>query len=173
MVSELNKRLDLDLDEILLSPKLTLKLSPAELDKSLLDLYDKISESPSGDILRVIGGGGQIGLQNLYLRRKALKDRGRSGSDLIVPELFAVNDWMEPKNHDRSPTHWVRLALQRNLPARKQSSNSSKARKKTSTTRDTPRMSVSTECSMIPQKTARSLTRSSFCQRSSGFSLLI
>jgi hypothetical protein len=59
-------------------PKLRLKLSPAELDESLLELYDKISEIPSGDVLRLISGGGGIALQNLYMIRQAQKEEGLS-----------------------------------------------------------------------------------------------
>ena len=51
LVKELDKKLDPDIDKILESPTLHLKLSPAELDKSLLDLYARLSESPSGDVL--------------------------------------------------------------------------------------------------------------------------
>jgi hypothetical protein len=74
----LDKRLDLDIDEILDTPKLRIKLSPAELDKQLLELYDTISESPGGDVLRILGGGGQIGLQNLYLKRHAERERWKT-----------------------------------------------------------------------------------------------
>ena len=77
LVTELDKRLEIDIDQFLDSPKLRLKLSPAELDKSLLELYDTVSESPGGDILRLIGGGGVVALQNLYMRRRSERERWR------------------------------------------------------------------------------------------------
>lgn len=75
MIKELDKRLNLDVDELLASPKMKIKLSPAELDKQLLELHDFIRGSPSGDVLRVIGGGANVGRQNLYLKNQALKVR--------------------------------------------------------------------------------------------------
>ena len=39
LLKELDKRLDLDVDELLESPKLKVKLSPAELDRQLLEFY--------------------------------------------------------------------------------------------------------------------------------------
>lgn len=112
LLSELNKRLDLNLDEILESPKLRLKLSPAELDKSLLELYDKISESPSGDILRLISGGGSIGMigmQNLYMKRQADK---RGATAEALPYFL---DDVEIEENDKMPVQRVRLAMRRNL----------------------------------------------------------
>ena len=73
VVNELDKKLDLDLDTVLASPKLRLKLSAAELDKQLLELYNKVSQSPSGDVLRVVGGGSDVGKQNLYVKQQARK----------------------------------------------------------------------------------------------------
>jgi hypothetical protein len=75
VVNELDKKLDLDLDTVLASPKLRLKLSAAELDKQLLELYNKVSQSPSGDVLRVVGGGTDVGKQNLYLKQQARKGK--------------------------------------------------------------------------------------------------
>jgi hypothetical protein len=115
LLSELNKRLDLDLDEILESPKLRLKLSPAELDKSLLELYDKISESPSGDVLRLISGGGGIALQNLYMMRQAQKDGGLSET---LPYFL---DDVEMEENGKMPVQRVRLAMKRNLKVSKTS----------------------------------------------------
>ena len=114
LVRELDKRLDLDLDEILDSPKLRLKLSPAELDKSLLELYDNISDGPGGDLLRVIGGGGRVGMQNLYMRRRSLDERRRKDT---LPELFpSILEDALLESDDKTPTERVRWALQRNLP---------------------------------------------------------
>ena len=75
LVKELNKRLDLDVDTLLGSPKLRLQLSPAELDKRLLEFYNTVSESSSGDVLRVIGGGNNVGRQNYYLKQQAQKSK--------------------------------------------------------------------------------------------------
>lgn len=117
LIAELDKRLDLDIDELLDSPKLRLKLSPAELDKSLLELYDGISRSPSGDIFRLIGGGGSVGMQNLYMRRRAEKDRrpkmrdGFSGPD-IFPSYVDHNDHQNPS----SVSQFVRRSLRQNIP---------------------------------------------------------
>ena len=47
-MTELNKKLDLDIDDILESPKLRLNLSPAELDNQLLDLYKWVADGPRG-----------------------------------------------------------------------------------------------------------------------------
>jgi len=117
LIHELDTRLlDLDLDKVLASPKLWLKLLPAELDKSLLEHYDKISESPSRDALWEIGDGGRpIGLQNLYMRRRqSLKERQRSGS---MPELFpSYIDDTDTDGDDQSASQWVRRAVKRNLP---------------------------------------------------------
>lgn len=154
LIRDLDTRLDLDLDEVLASPKLQLKLSPAELDKSLLELYNKISEGPSGDVLRVIGGGGPIGLQNLYIRRQSLKERQRSGS---MPDLFpSFIDHTETDEVDRTATQWVRWALKRNLPKEKDRvvALSSKASPKHKSFRDeTPRMCSSSSMPTYSLKT--------------------
>lgn len=113
MVTELDKRLDLDLDEILESPKLRLQLSPAELDKQLLDLYTKVSEGPSGDVFRVIGGGTSVGRQNLYMKQQARK-QAKFGLDLFTLPVFA--DLEDIDDRERTPTQWVKLALNRTLP---------------------------------------------------------
>jgi hypothetical protein len=110
---ELNKRLDVDIDEALASPKFKLKLSPAELDKSLLEFYDKVSESPGGDVIRVIGGGGSIGLQNLYIKRQAQKERKRQGG--LVKELFPSFADVDAEEGNRTASQWVRWTLNRTL----------------------------------------------------------
>lgn len=113
MITELDKRLDLDLDEILESPKLRLQLSPAELDKQLLDLYTKVSESPSGDVFRVIGGGANVGRQNLYMKQQARK-QAKNDLDLFTLPVFAGLEDMDDR--ERTTTQWVKLALNRTLP---------------------------------------------------------
>ena len=123
LVAELDKRLDLDIDEVLESPKLRIKLSPAELDKQLLELYDTISESPGGDVLRILGGGGQIALQNLYLKRHAERERWRklnnkrlANKDQSLISLlpsFTVEEVLTDE-FQRSASQWVRYSLRKN-----------------------------------------------------------
>ena len=146
LVSELDKRLDLDLDEFLTSPKLRLKLSPAELDKALLEFYDRTSESPGGDLLRLIGGGGQVGLQNLYIRRQAERERWEKMKQGIPPELFpSFSDFDGADEKGGSASQLVRRSLQRNLSKlgnqnilRSQTRNEESSSRKNKTT---PRMS--------------------------------
>ena len=119
-MQELNKRLDFDIDEILESPKLRLQLSPAELDKSLLELYNKITQGTGGDVARVIGGGGRVGLQNFYMKHVAAKQNRQnlqSGSELDLLPAFVEEVYAEEK--DRTTTEWVQWALSRNLPSSK------------------------------------------------------
>jgi hypothetical protein len=122
LIAELDKRLDLDIDEFLDSPKLRLKLSPAELDKSLLELYDAVSESPGGDVLRLIGGGGMVAMQNLYMRRHAERERWRKikeGVGFSALDLFPAyvdDDGTDNEVNDGSPTQLIRQTLRRNLP---------------------------------------------------------
>lgn len=120
LVAELDKRLDIDIDEILDSPKLRIKLSPAELDKQLLELYDTLSESPGGDVLRIMGGGGQIALQNLYLKRYAERERWRKLNNIDSPPpilsllpSFNVED-VRTEEFQRSASQWVRWSLRKN-----------------------------------------------------------
>ena len=125
--ADLDKRLDFDIDEILESPKLRLKISPAELDKQLLELYDSLGRGPGGDVLRLIGGGGQVGMQNLYMRRMAQKRKKRTG---VTPDLvpFYLVD-SESDDNPRTLVGGIRRALRRNLPKR-------------SADRETPKMSM-------------------------------
>ncbi|GAX11352.1 digalactosyldiacylglycerol synthase [Fistulifera solaris] len=117
LLIELNKRLDIDIDEMFDSPKLKVKLSPAELDKSLLELYDKISQSSSGDVLRVIGGGGPVALQNLYMKRQAAKkSRKNLLNGGLVDVLPTFMGEIEGGEKSRTATQRVRWALSRNLP---------------------------------------------------------
>lgn len=96
--------MDLDLDELLSSPKLRVKLSPAKLDKLLLELYDSVTEGPSGDVFRVIGGGANVGMQNLYLKQQQSK-MAKMGYLEEFPD--------EPA--DLTPTDLVKRALSRNF----------------------------------------------------------
>jgi hypothetical protein len=118
LVAELEKRLDLDIDTFLDSPKLRLKLSPAELDKSLLEFYDSVSNSPGGDILRAIGGGGSIGLQNLYMRRHAERERWRKMKEGVALDIFSSPffDDDSAENKGETVTQLIRRSLRKNLP---------------------------------------------------------
>lgn len=117
MLGELDKRLDLDVDELLGSPKLKIQLSPAELDRQLLELYNTISENPGADIFRTVMGGANVGRQNMYIREqmrkeskaRALKER-RSGGAMIPQFLDDVGG-----GDTRSATKWVKKALRRNM----------------------------------------------------------
>jgi hypothetical protein len=116
LVADLDKRLDLDIDELFDSPKLRLQLSPAELDKSLLELYDTVSKSPGGDLLRLICGGGPIGLQNLYIRRQTQKNLYQQG---VFAEFFPSPLDDESERDDpakRTPAQRIRWALRKNAP---------------------------------------------------------
>ena len=104
LVNELDKRLDLDIDFILQSPKLRLQLSPAELDKKLLELYKNVADGPRGDVLRIIGGGNDVALQDLYVKRKSRQSR-------LGP---ATGRGTEEK--ERTTSQWVNSVLKRNLP---------------------------------------------------------
>jgi hypothetical protein len=119
---ELDKRLDLDIDDILESPKLRMKISPAELDKSLLELYETLSEGPSGDVLRVIGGGGSVGMQNLYMKRQASKERWnriKSGAPMQDDSFPYFIEEVPTADKERTASQWVQWSLQRNIPAKK------------------------------------------------------
>jgi hypothetical protein len=116
LVAELGKRLDVDIEEALTSPKLKLQLSPAELDSSLLELYEVMIESPGGDLLKLIGGGGAIALQNLYLRRQAEKERMRNG---WLPDVFPSLVDEREDDGEASPLQRIRWAMRKNIPSTK------------------------------------------------------
>ena len=111
LAKQLEKRLDLDIDRILESPKLRLQLSPAELDRQLLDFYNKITEGPSGDILRIIGGGQEVALQSLYIKRKASQTRANS---VKFGPFEALGD--DSEEDKRTASQRINLALRRNIP---------------------------------------------------------
>lgn len=140
MVSELDKRLDLDIDEILESPKLRIQLSPAELDKQLLDFYAKVSEGQSGDIFRVIGGGVNVGRQNFYMKQQARK---KSGKALDLFSLPAFADLDELDDRERTTTQWVKLALNRTLPKYNTSFAKKQATSLRAKNKDSTKMSLS------------------------------
>ena len=109
--------MDLDIDRILESPKLRLQLSPAELDKQLLELYKNVADGPSGDVLRVIGGGQDVAFQDLYIKKKTLRERSKNsqyfGNVSFGPFEALGEDSDEEK---RTASEWVNFVLRRNLP---------------------------------------------------------
>jgi hypothetical protein len=128
MSMELDKRLDLDIDTILESPKLRLQLSPAELDNRLLNFYNELVKGPGGDVIRLGVGGTTVGRQNLYMKKQAQKNRRRQRSGLeyddafTLPAFSQVDEITDERN--RTPTQWVTLALRRNLPSKNANSAS-------------------------------------------------
>jgi len=132
IVAELDKRLDLDLDEILDSQTLRIKLSPAELDKQLLELYNSVVQGPRGDVFRVIGGGTDVGKQFLYLQQQAVKRKKQGQQQLRHDKARVLYDGAggvganttTESNHDDNhnnvsqsnlPAERVKLAIRRNL----------------------------------------------------------
>jgi len=116
MLTEIDKRLDVDVDELLASPKLKIQLSPAELDRQLLDLYNSVSENPGTDILRTVMGGANVGRQSYYIKNQALKAKARARiesreANSITPQ-FLEDDGVD---ENRSATKWIKRALRRNL----------------------------------------------------------
>lgn len=105
LIAELDNRLDLDLDELLESPKLRVKLSPAKLDKLLLELYDSVTTGPSGDVFRVIGGGANVGRQHLYLKQQ------QSKLNKLEYDATMISDAVDGS----TPTGLVQRALKRNF----------------------------------------------------------
>ena len=109
--------MDLDIDRVLESPKLRLQLSPAELDKQLLELYKNVADGPSGDVLRVIGGGQEVALQDLYIKKKFFRESAKNpqyfGNVSFGPFEALGEDSDEEK---RTASQWVNFVLRRNLP---------------------------------------------------------
>jgi len=114
MVAELDKRLDFNIDEILASPKLRFQLSPAQLDKNLLDFYDKYPHGQYGDLIRVIFGRGvDVGRQNHYLRQQASKLKRQQQ---MVESKKRLGHRSSKKNReDFMISSKIRSALERNL----------------------------------------------------------
>jgi len=110
IVVELDKRLDLDLDEILNSPKLRFKLSPAELDAQLLDMYISLTQGPGSDAIRSILGGEYVLKQNLKSRKQSNLHLQNSPKPILNPE----SDLSTEK--DLIPQKLVEKTLQRNFP---------------------------------------------------------
>jgi hypothetical protein len=114
LTSELGKRLDLDIDKILESPKLELQLSPAELDRRLLELYESVAGGPGGDLLRVISGGNDVAFQQMYIKRNEAKKRSKNRIGRSV--VFGPFDGDDREDNARTTSQWVQRALRRNLP---------------------------------------------------------
>ena len=163
LVSELEKRLDLDIDKILDSPKLRLQLSPAELDQRLLYLYNNVTEGPTGDVLRVIGGGQEVALQDFYIKsraaRKAAKDP-QALEKLNFGPFQALGD--ESDEDRRTASQWVNQVLRRNLPKDEVPLPSRKGKR-----RDKSNMSMSLSTGPAFQKAPGSWSQS--CLRTTTF----
>ena len=116
-MKELDRRLDLDFDELLTSPKLELKLCPAELDKQLLELYESVSKGPSGDLLRIIGGGSDVALQHIYMKRQARKQLSTANALNFAAPFFVDNSFDSTDENSRTASQWIQWAMTRNLPS--------------------------------------------------------
>lgn len=136
LIAELDKRLDVDLDELLDSPKLRVKLSPAKLDKLLLDLYDSVTKGPSGDVFRVIGGGASVGRQHQYLKQQAAKTGTHQQSK---PPSFLDASVLNKS----SPTTLVTKALNRNFPRNEKKLDDTTIAENNRKEENVPKMSLS------------------------------
>jgi hypothetical protein len=188
MLNELNKRLDLDIDNVLETPQLRLKLSPAELDKQLLELYNRVTDGPGGDILRSIGGGQEVAMQNLYLRKRARREKVRNMTNqtsLAFGPFDALDE--ETDAEKRTASQWVKWALRRNLPKSitplPQSAPGKQQHPPSEKNEDKSKMSMSVLTSLPTRKETSSVgawqlapVSNRFCpprSRTSSFSLLI
>jgi hypothetical protein len=115
-VKDLDRRLDLDFDALLESPKLNFKLSPAELDKQCLELYESLTDGPGGDLLRIIGGGNDVALQHRYLKRKARNELKQAQAKNAKAPFFLDRSADKTDEQTRTASQWVKLAMRRNLP---------------------------------------------------------
>lgn len=139
LITELDKRLDVDLDELLSSPKLRVKLSPAKMDKLMLELYDSVVQGERGDVFRVIGGGATVGRQLRYIKEQQSKlSKSQYQDTATLAEIGLMSD-----SEATTPTNLVKAALQRNLPEKlvplksgKESNEHSKVQSK----REVPKM---------------------------------
>jgi len=125
LIEDLDKRLDLDIEAILQSPKLRVQLSPAELDKRLLNFYNDVVGGPGGDVVRVISGGASVGRQHLYLKQKARKQR-REERNGFAYDRFSQSQFNDEINvtdeKNRTLTQSIRRALDRNLHTKRSKS---------------------------------------------------
>ena len=94
-----------------------LQLSPAELDKQLLEFYKSVVDGPSGDILRVIGGGQDVALQDLYIKNNSLRKRSEISHSPGKVRFGASEDPDKGSDEEeRTASQWVNFILRRNLP---------------------------------------------------------
>ena len=171
MISELDKRLDLDIDRILESSKLRLQLSPAELDQQLLDLYKKVGEGPGGDILRIIGGGQEVALQDLYIKRQASRKRFKdpqNSRNVRFGPFEALGEGTEEEK--RTASQWVNLVLRNNLPRNEKPVTRQKDKSKMSMSLSFGSVSPMTTYMSGRRLCQSSFTRPSFLGRSSTLS---
>ena len=110
IVSELEKRLELDLDELVNSPRVRLQLSPAELDAQLLELYNSLSQGPGGEAIRSILGGEYNSKQNLKIKRTPINPK---------PIFSPQSDFFEEFSGQNEfvPEEWVKKTLKKNFPS--------------------------------------------------------
>lgn len=161
---ELDKRLDLDLDTVLESPKLRLQLSPAELDKQLLDFYNDVIKGTSGDLLRVLSGGKNVGMQNLYMKNQASRQRHRERKGLAYDSSLILNNHLpsyddavadDPMDEkEQTPTQRVTLALRRNLPAKRNGSTTTSSSSSVNSISKAPKNESTTKM-CVPLPTAK------------------
>lgn len=140
LMAELDKRLDVNLDELLDSPKLRVKLSPAKLDKLLLDLYDSVTKGPSGDVLRVIGGGANVGRQAQYIKQQKKLASTQDQQNFPISDFASI---ASNGSEASTPTSLVKRALKRNFPQKRANSwltNSDDPKHRNE--RDVPKMSL-------------------------------
>ena len=151
MIKELDKRLDVDLDELLESPKLKLKLSPAELDKGLLELYNNISDNPGGDVFRIIGGGANVGRQKYYMKQQAMtlkrfqqqqKGNIEEKGPNAVPILPEFVEDVGTGALSSSVNNQIKASLKRNFVADNTAQEDDKDGIQNLTNEDTPTMSL-------------------------------
>ncbi|KAL3924962.1 MAG: hypothetical protein SGILL_000718 [Bacillariaceae sp.] len=117
LVNELDKRLDLDIDSILESPKLQLQLAPAALDQQLLYFYKNVTDGPTGDVLRVIAGGQEVALQDFYIKSRAAKKAAKDPKELEKLNFGPFQALGDESDEDgRTASQWVNSVLRRTLP---------------------------------------------------------
>ena len=94
-----------------------MKLSPAELDKQLLELYELAADGPGGDLLRIIGGGNDVALQHRYMKRKALNDLRAARSKNATAPFFVDTASANTDEQTRTTSQWVQWTMRKNLPS--------------------------------------------------------
>jgi len=158
VIKELDKRLDLDVDKLLSSPTLKLQLSPAELDRLLLDFYNTVVDGPSGDVFRwIANGSATCATQYLYLRNQEIKARRRKDKVLRARKKFSHGKIVKPSSintpqfledvgpgRGQTATKWIRKVLKRNLQQDTRNPFIDIKRKPLSSSDDVTRMSLMT-----------------------------